>query len=67
MTVNLPIAASIVMLSYSSLNGGISFSQPEPKVEVYDYVEITINVDNPGVYNPFVEASVEGKFQKDGG
>ena len=45
---------------------GITFSQSSPSVEAYDYVEITIHTDSPGVQNPFTDASVTGSFGKAG-
>ena len=44
----------------------ITFSQSSPSVEAYDYVEITIHTDSPGVQNPFTEAAVTGSFGKAG-
>src|ERR1035437_4984428 len=44
----------------------ITFSQSSPSVEVYDFVEIAIHADSPGVQSPFTEATVTGTFRKAG-
>ena len=44
----------------------VTFSQSSASVEAYDFVEISVHVDSPGVQNPFTEASVNGSFGKAG-
>ena len=46
---------------------GIKFSQSADAVDVYDFVEITINVEKPSVNNPFTDVVIEGQFVPDGG
>jgi hypothetical protein len=42
---------------------GVSFSVPAGRVEAYDYVEITANVDAPDAQNPFEDATLYGTFE----
>jgi Protein of unknown function (DUF4038)/Domain of unknown function (DUF5060) len=44
----------------------LSFSQPAPSVEAYDFLEITVNVAVPDVGNPFTDVSLSGSFGKTG-
>jgi hypothetical protein len=44
----------------------VTYSQSAPSVEAYDFVEVTVHVDSPGVQNPFTEATVTGSFGKAG-
>ena len=44
----------------------ITFSQSATSVDVYDFVEITVQTGSPGSHNPFTEASVSGSFGKVG-
>lgn len=44
----------------------VSSSQSAPSVEAYDFVEVTLNVSDPDVKNPFTDATVEGQFGKVG-
>jgi hypothetical protein len=45
---------------------GVTFSQSSPSVEAYDFVEVTVHADSPGVQNPFTEAALTGSFGKAG-
>src|SRR5438034_5308189 len=42
----------------------VSFSQPPRSVDVYDFVEITVNVEGPDASNPFTDATLRGSFGK---
>lgn len=44
----------------------VTFSQSSPSVDAYDFVEVTVHVDPPGVPNPFAESFVTGSFAKAG-
>src|SRR5262249_5185713 len=44
----------------------VSFSQPAPSVEAYDFLEIAAQVERPDVGNPFTEAALTGSFGKVG-
>jgi hypothetical protein len=44
----------------------VAFSQSAPTVEAWDFVEVTIQVESPGLRNPFLEAAVAGTFGKTG-
>lgn len=44
----------------------MSFSQSSESIEVYDFIEITINVDKPVAQNPFRDVGVTGSFGKSG-
>lgn len=45
----------------------VSFSQSEGAVEVYDFVEVTAQVDDAAAGNPFLDASLRGSFAKTDG
>jgi hypothetical protein len=40
----------------------ISVRQSAKEVELFDFVEITLQVENPGPVNPFTQASLRGQF-----
>lgn len=42
---------------------GVSFTLSASRMEAYDYVEITANVDGPDARNPFADATLHGDFQ----
>jgi hypothetical protein len=44
----------------------VSFRPTAGEVQVYDFIEITLNVRNPGKINPFTQATVRGQFQREG-
>ncbi len=44
----------------------VTFSQPSPTIEAYDFVEIAIQVASPDMRNPFTEAVVTGSFGQAG-
>jgi hypothetical protein len=48
--------------SQASTLTNVYFSQLSEIIEVYDYVEIVIHVDNPDTQNPFRDVSVTGNF-----
>ena len=45
----------------------ITFSQSAAAVDVYDFVEVTVNVPRPTAVNPFTEVVVAGEFSCDDG
>ena len=45
----------------------VEFTQSARNVDTYDFVEITLNVKNPDVENPFVDATMKGWFAADEG
>jgi hypothetical protein len=45
----------------------VKFSQSAPAVDVYDFVEVVLNVERPDVANPFTDAVVAGEFAPEGG
>lgn len=62
----------VLALSVLSASGALAFprqlafSQSAPSVDAYDFVEVTVNVTEPDVKNPFTEATVLGSFSKTG-
>jgi hypothetical protein len=46
--------------------GNVSFSQAPGTVQAYDYVQITADIANPDVRNPFTDATLRGTFGKAG-
>lgn len=46
---------------------GVSFSLLMSRVDAYDYVEITANVDAPDAQNSFEDATLSGTFENAGG
>lgn len=44
----------------------VSFRPAADKVEAYDFVEVAVDVAKPGTHNPFTEAGVTGRFQREG-
>jgi hypothetical protein len=50
-----------------SLRMKIKFSQSTEALETYDFVEVTLNIAEPDVVNPFTDAAVEGQFTRAGG
>ena len=66
------LAAAILMSTvppalFSAVPLGIRFSQSADAVDVYNFVEITVNVENPSAANPFTDVVVEGQFAPDSG
>jgi hypothetical protein len=53
--------------SSQSMPADISFSQSAQSVEVYDFVEVTLNVSKPDAGNPFTDVAVQGSFEKASG
>jgi len=45
----------------------VKFSQSAEAVDAYDFVEITLMVENPDAANPFTDVIVEGEFRREGG
>jgi hypothetical protein len=45
----------------------ISFRPSADTVEVYDFLEVTAQLRQPAKINPFTEALLSGKFQREGG
>lgn len=41
---------------------GVTFVPSAESVDSYDFVEVTVNVEEPDVGNPFTDASIEGHF-----
>ena len=50
-----------------SLPANIEFIQSAGSVDTYDFVEVTLKNENPNTENPFIDASVEGWFEHEGG
>jgi hypothetical protein len=42
----------------------VSFAQSAPRVEAYDFAEVTVNVEGPDAHNPFTDAALAGYFGK---
>ena len=47
-------------------NFKIDFSQSAEVIEAYDFLEVTLKVENPSVASPFTDVVVEGQFAGDG-
>jgi hypothetical protein len=45
----------------------VEFSAPPPRVDCYDFVEVTLSVSGSAAANPFADAAVEGAFALEGG
>ncbi|MHC4351292.1 MAG: DUF5060 domain-containing protein, partial [Planctomycetota bacterium] len=60
-------AASMDPPSAFDLSASIDFMQSAHTVEAYDFVEITLKDVNPGDVNPFIDASMQGWFKREGG
>jgi hypothetical protein len=65
------IAVMILLVLFSFLTAdiaasplGVTFSQSAEDVDVYDFIEVTLNVQTPDVKNPFTDVIVEGQFQR---
>lgn len=56
------LATAILMTVFSATPSGIRFSQSADVVDVYDFMEIAINVENPNAPNPFTDVTIEGQF-----
>lgn len=61
------VAATLAAPPVLAAPRDVTFSQSAPTVDAYDYVEITLKVAAPDAQNPFVDASVDGHFEKAGG
>jgi len=59
----LPIAPPTLLLHAEGL---IAFTQSASTTAVFDFVEVTANVDTPVRRNPFLEGSITGDFAQDG-
>jgi hypothetical protein len=44
----------------------VSFRPAADEIEVYDFVDITAQVEKPGKINPFTQVTVRGRFQREG-
>jgi hypothetical protein len=44
----------------------VGFRQSADKVDAFDFLEVAVAIQNPGKLNPFTEASVHGRFQREG-
>ncbi len=44
----------------------LTFLPAAAKVEAYDFIELAVRVQKPSRINPFTEASLQGRFQRDG-
>jgi hypothetical protein len=66
----LRVCLVLLILGYSGPARGagpeVRFAGPSGEVDVYDFVEITIQVENPDIDNPFTEVSVQGTFSLEG-
>lgn len=45
---------------------GVRFSQSQDAVEVFDFLEVSLEMDRPDAANPFTQVSVTGEFARDG-
>ncbi|HLY62573.1 MAG TPA: DUF4038 domain-containing protein [Terriglobia bacterium] len=64
------IAAFFVLLATTpawAAPRDVGFTQSATTVDAYDFVEVTMKVDAPDAHNPFVDATVQGHFEKSGG
>ena len=52
----------IAKRSYSAVLPNITFVQSSNSVEVYDFLEVTLNVDQPNAQNPFTDVFVDASF-----
>jgi len=60
------IAAVLAWGIAAAAPAGVTFTQSTPTVEAWDFIEIEIHVQSPGVSNPFTGAAVTGSFGKAG-
>ncbi|HYG36425.1 MAG TPA: DUF5060 domain-containing protein, partial [Clostridia bacterium] len=64
------LTCALLVLSATSLRGAtqvsVDFKPLAKTVTVYDYLEVAIHVQNPGVQNPFTDVEVAGSFQAAG-
>jgi hypothetical protein len=44
----------------------VSFHPSADEIDAYDFVEVAVRVSQPGKNNPFTQASVRGRFQREG-
>lgn len=61
------LMSAVPSVLFSAVPSEIRFSQSADAVDVYDFMEITINVEKPSAANPFTDVIVEGQFAPDGG
>jgi hypothetical protein len=54
-----------IFFSYSVLaaEGNVSFSQSAQEIDVYDFVEMTVQTRGLDINNPFVDANISGQFK----
>src|SRR5438094_821458 len=45
-------------------DANVSFSQSAATVQVYDFIELTIEVSSPRLIDPFTEVSIHGEFSR---
>ena len=71
---HLPTIARAVGLIFAALATSmsaapkkVSFSQPQPAVEAYDYLEVVAQIEGADAANPFTDATLSGSFGKAGG
>jgi hypothetical protein len=64
-TAPLVVLLTSVLSSQSALQVS-SFQQSAQNVEVFDFLEIVVNIKNPSVENPFLDASLTGSFAQAG-
>ena len=65
--VSFPFALPRLSLTAAGQTQGITFREPAAAVEVYDFAEVTISVQELQAANPFTDAAVVGEFRRDGG
>src|SRR4029079_13053026 len=58
------LLSSALISSTAWAASNVSFSQPVEILEAYDFVEVTVRVDQPDVRNPFLDATLSGSFSK---
>jgi hypothetical protein len=52
----------VPLLAQPTASVRVAFSQSEPSIEVFDFIEVSAQVESPSVQNPFTEASLTGEF-----
>ena len=63
------IVLSVLLAPYVPLSAApasVTFDQSAQDVICYQFVEVTLRVDEPDVSNPFTDVSVEGQFALSG-
>lgn len=62
----LGLGLGLTLVTWGPAAAAVTFSQSAPRVETYDFVEVTAGIDSPGTRNPFTDASLSGTFTRQG-